>query len=89
MSMSTHVVGFVAPDDKWRRMKEVWDACKVAKVGVPDEVDLFFRGEQPDDHGMKVELPVTPWSDDSRQGYELAVSDIPKNVSVIRFYNSW
>lgn len=91
MSMSTHVIGFVPPDGRWARMKAIWDACTAANVPIPAEVGEFFGGEEPDDAGVEVELPVTPWDDrgGGRAGYELDVSLIPKHVKIIRFYNSW
>lgn len=88
MSMSTHVVGFHPPDEKWQKMKAIWDACESAEIDIPDEVFDFFDGE-PDEHGQTVGLPVTDWRDDVDQGVELKVTDIPKNVTVIRFYNSF
>ena len=38
MSMSTNVIGFAPPDDKWLKMKEVYDSCIIAGVNVPREV---------------------------------------------------
>ena len=35
MSMSTHVVGFHPPDEKWKEMKAAWDACMAANVNPP------------------------------------------------------
>ena len=89
MSMSTRVVGFVPPDEKFRKMLAVWNACKTAKVPVPRDVEEFFDDRDPDENGMEVDVPVTKWNTEYQQGYELKVADIPKNVSVIRFFNSW
>ena len=88
MSMSTHVVGFRPPDEKWQKMKAIWDACMEADVCVPDIVSDFFEGE-PDENGMMVSLPTTDWQDDACQGKDLNVSDIPDSITIIRFYNSW
>ena len=89
MSMSTHVIGFVPPDERWQAMKAVWDACKATGIGVPAEVEIFFDGEDPDPAGQEVPLPAREWSDQSREGYELDVAAIPSQVRTIRFYNSW
>lgn len=89
MSMSTHVTGFVPPDEAWARMKAVWDACKAAGLPVPGEVEDFFEGGEPDPAGVSVDLPVREWSDDSRAGYEIDIAAIPPQVKVIRFWNSW
>lgn len=89
MSMSTHVIGFAAPDEQWRKMKVIYDACSSAGVSIPDEVEKFFDGEEPDEAGVEVRLNPKPWSDDSRSGFEIDLSTVPKHVNVIRFYNSY
>ncbi len=92
MSMSTHVVGIRPPDAKWKKMKAVWDACKLADISTPDEVYEFFAGEEPDDAGVVVEIEksiaVTAWGDDGRAGFEVNIGRLPQDVTVIRFYNS-
>ncbi len=92
MSMSTHVVGFRPADEKWKKMKAVWDACKMAGTEVPNTVIQFFGGEAPGDKpGMEVKLDraVIEWNDDYRQGYEVDLTKLPPDVTVLRFYNSW
>jgi len=87
--MSTHVTGFAPPDERWAKMKAIWDACEAAGIPVPGEVGEFFGGDDPDPAGVEVELPTREWSGDSGAGYELDVSAIPPQVKTIRFYNSW
>jgi predicted metal-dependent TIM-barrel fold hydrolase len=91
MSTSIHVVGFRKPDEKFKQMKSVWDACKAANVQPPDAVIDFFNDEQPDDNGVEVGLTkvTTNWSDDMREGFELKVADIPASVHCVRFYVSY
>lgn len=93
MSMSTHVVGFKPPDDKWKRMKEVYDACVKAKVKIPDEVLKFFEYEEPDSAGVQVRLQGThccvEFNRDSQQGIEIDVAKLPEGVKYIRFFNSF
>lgn len=89
MSMSTSVIGFKPPDAKWKKMKEVWDACRAAGIDPPKEVSEFFEWMDPDPNGVEVDLPAAEWSDDGRAGFEIEVSKIPKGVTIIRFYNSW
>lgn len=38
MSMSTHVVGIKPPEDRWRKMKAIHDACQAADLADPDVV---------------------------------------------------
>lgn len=96
MGMSTHVVGFKPPDEKWKKMKSAWDACRAANVVPPGEVMDFFNHEPPDDSGVEVSPTalkktgaVTEWSNDHASGYEVDVKKLPADVTVIRFYNSW
>lgn len=89
MSMSTHVVGFRAPDNKWKRMKAVWDACNEANIPVPPEVDEFFGYEDPDLSGVTVELSYQSWSEGMREGVEVMMDELPPDLTSIRFYNSY
>jgi phage terminase large subunit GpA-like protein len=89
MGMSTHVVGYGPPDERWRQMKAIWDGCKAARIPVPDEVEKFFGYSPPDDKGVEITIQATAWSDGDREGYEIEVAKIPPQCSVIRFYNSW
>jgi len=92
MGMSTHVVGFIEPDEKWYQMKAAWDACKMVGVEPPREVRAFFGDEAPDDAGRVVEIKnaVVEWSDDNRNqwGYEVILNKLPANVTRVRFFNS-
>ncbi len=95
MSMSTSVTGFRPPDEKWKRMKAVYDACKLAAVALPDDVQVFFNWEPPDESGVEVELKdpklgcVKEYREDSGHGYEVDTTKLPRGVNIIRFWNSW
>lgn len=89
MGMSTHVVGFRPPDDDWKKMKAVYDACTAAGVDPPREVSEFFEDGPPDPAGVEVKLSPREWVADGRSGYEVDVDTLPPGVKVIRFYNSW
>lgn len=93
MSMSSHVVGFKPPDAKWKKMKKVYDACQEAGTDLPDDVDKFFNGEPPDDAGVEVDLEdhacCKPYGGDSSDGFDIDVTKLPKDVTIIRFYNSY
>lgn len=93
MGMSIQVVGFRAPDEHFKKMEKVWDACKAAKIELPEEVDLFFDGLPPDDKGLVIDLGqedgVTDWEGDNAEGYEVDVTKLPKDLTIIRFYKSW
>ena len=96
VSMSTMVVGFKPPNETWLRMKAVWDACAQAHVEPPREVQLFFDYQEPQPHGVRITAQqltehgaLREWRDDCSEGYEIDVLKLPKDVTVVRFYNSW
>lgn len=72
-------------------MKTIYEACSKAGVEIPEEVEDFFDGEEPGDRpGMEVKITdsLEEWEDDSRSGFEMDVSKLPKDVKKIRFYMS-
>jgi len=89
MSMSTHVVGFREPDEKWHEMKKVFDSCIAAKVEVPRSVYDFFGGSPPDPAGIEMQLDLRPFRSEGSEGFEIDVETLPKNIKTIRFWNSW
>ena len=89
MGMSTWVKGIRPPDDKWKKMKAIWDACDKADIDVPDEVDDFFEGEPPDEKGVVVDIKEHRYSENSRAGIEVYIDELPKDVKIIRFVNAW
>lgn len=99
MSMSSYVEAIRPPDEKWKAMKAVYEACKTAGTSVPAEVTAFFNGEPPDDLGVVVKhisdftdpLPawVTKVSREMESGFEVDVTKLPKDVTVVRVVNSY
>ncbi len=93
MGISTHVIGFKAPDDKWKAMKVIYDACSAAGIAPPEEVSKYFEWDTPDDQGVEVKLQNTlccaKWSRDMYDGFEIDVRKLPADVTHIRFFNSY
>lgn len=96
MGISMHVVGFKPPDEKWKKMKAVYDACCEADTVTPPEVAQFFNYDPPDESGVRISEKdlrnagaVEDWDDDTREGFEINLDKIPKDVKVIRFYCSY
>jgi hypothetical protein len=96
MGMSMNIVGFSPPDAKWKKMREVHDACGAAGVPVPKEVEAFFGGEVPDESGVKVNLVsagcVRPFRADMQEGFEVDLGKVQAmypDMKSIRFYNSY
>lgn len=94
MGTRIRLVGIVPPDDKWKKMKAIFDACIKGDIEIPDEVDEFFDNEDPDPAGVIIDLTpgqytdvARPWGDMDSDGIEITVDDIPKNVKILRFYN--
>lgn len=89
MSMSMHVVGFRLPDERWHKMKTVYDACEAAGIEVPSEVEDFFGGKAPDPKGIEVELEPEEYEGSFAEGLEIALANVPENVTHIRFFCAW
>jgi hypothetical protein len=96
MGMSTHIIGFSPPDETWRKMRAVHDACGAAGIEVPLEVTKYFNFEVPDELGVKVDLEtrgcVKSLGHDGEKGFEVdleALHAAYPHVTRIRFYNSW
>jgi hypothetical protein len=93
MSTSLHVMGFKPPDEKWRQHKAIWDACARANVHPPRETLEFFDENIPDPAGVVVDLKncgaAKTYFGTECSGYEVDITKLPKDVTVIRFVNSW
>lgn len=91
MGMSTHAYAIKPPDERWKAMKAVWDACEAAKVEIPDEVSSFFGDEAPDQSGVVEELGALarPWHGDCAEGVEIDIARLPPGTKTVRFTNSW
>jgi len=93
MGMSTHVIGFKPPDAKWRQMKKAYDSCHAAGVEPPKEVSAFFEWGAPDEAGVEVNIEAheccTEYNEEMVDGFEIDVTKLPKDVTRIRFWNSY
>lgn len=89
--MSTYVIGIKPPDDRWKHMKEIFDRCKELGEEAPQFVWDFFDGEAPQPDGVKVKIPHAEYdnSEHSEQGIDVHIDQLPEDVKIIRFINSW
>lgn len=93
--MSTHVIGFVSEESKdYKKHSAVLRACNEADIEeLPKESAEFFGSKYPElsllEEILERELPVKEWYQNSSNGFELKVSEIPSEVDIIRFYNSY
>jgi hypothetical protein len=97
MGHHAYVVGFKPPDEKWKKMKAAYEACKKAGVEPPNEVRHFFEDCAPDECGVTIDQEVLlkakalrEWDDgDMCSGFEVDITKLPEDVTVIRFVNSF
>jgi hypothetical protein len=95
MSGTLHVVGFKPANDKFKKMKGVWDACTQAGIEIPDEVQCFFRDKEPSDLGVEVilegmtrDIAVTPYTADMIEGFDVDLTKLDSDIKILRFYVS-
>lgn len=91
-----YVEGFKPPDEKWRAMKAVYDACRAAGVDVPPVVEKFFNGVPPAEHGVRLDHDalkklgvLTDWEDGDYDGFDIDLTKLPPDVKVLRAYRSY
>lgn len=89
MSMSMYVVGIMPPNQRYLEMKAIWDSCVQADIPVPEGVEEYFHGEDPDDTGIRIDISSSEWQSDCDGGLEVQVKDIPPGVETIRFVCSY
>ena len=92
MSMSTSVYGIRPPNERFNQMYAIWEACSKASIPIPLEVRKFFNDENPDPAGVVVILgqpTVRRYNTESGNGCEVTVDELPADVKIIRFVNSW
>ena len=93
--MSTHVIGIKPADEEWKKMKAIWDACEDAKVEIPSKVLDFFNGEEPNDHGVVIDLEFLPeesvqeYLGDAENGYDIFIDKLPEDIKIVRVFNSY
>ena len=100
MSMSTSLQAFMDKDTVYQNHKNVLMACKKANVSLPKETAEYFGSENWEiaeenaTEKLEVELKegihwkhIEPGYPES--GFEVFVKKLPKEVTKIRFENSW
>ncbi len=97
MGMCSYVIGFKPKDEKYDRMKLVYECCVHAQVTIPDEVTKYFGDYNLDDAGIRIDdLPndcykewFSPDKNEAAQGIEVYLDKLPDDIKIIRFVNSW
>ena len=93
MGLSIHIVGFKPADEKWEKMKAVWESCEAAGIPIPPDVEKFFRWEKPDESGVTVDRSalgsaVEEFSNMEASGFQVDLTRLHKDVKILRFYIS-
>lgn len=82
------VVGLSFPDDTWRKMRAVYDACEDAGLSVPSKVLEYFDYKEPNERGLEINLTVSDAVREdmveTREVVEIELSKIPANITVLR-----
>jgi len=95
MGMSTYVTGFVSPENEnYKKHAKVLIACIEAGISeLPKETAEYFGSKYCEKYLLEekliVEIPKHEYCNESSEGYEIIVSEIPDGVHKIRFANSW
>lgn len=98
MGMSTHIEAFTPDTDlDFQKHKKILLMCMENEVSLPKETAKYFGDDTPYHHlldeklaiNLKESVHYTEWSDETRQGFEVDLTKLPKGVTKIRFYNSW
>lgn len=89
MGISLRVIGLRDETDANHiKMVEAKDALDAAGIEWPKEIYDYFDGSKYSDTPLEIKIPNNEWGNDYASGYEILVSDIPKNVKKIRVYLS-
>lgn len=98
MGMSTHIIAYIPDTDpEYQMHKEVLQVCAKNEVSLPIETAAYFGDSSPQlyllDEKLEVDLVkgihFKEWSDESSQGFEVDLTQLPKGVTKLRFYNNW
>jgi len=94
MSMSSHVLFLRDKTDlQYQKFLKILLACREADIDLPKEIDDYFGGNGVDNNPetpLRVSFEPREWSDDdTSEGFEIDVDEIPSGVKTIRFINSW
>lgn len=96
MGMSTHIYGIKPDDKKAEEYRQIRDMCKKAGVQAPVEVRAYFENTETTDEGLVVEEKILfncgavyTYNGDGKSGFTVHLDQIPKDVKILRFVNSW
>jgi hypothetical protein len=95
MGMTIGITGFVSPENEtYKKHSKVLLACLDADIEeLPKETAKYFGTKYPEkyllEEKLSIEIRKYVYSNESEEGFEIFLSEIPKGVYKIRFTNSW
>jgi len=91
MSADLIISGFRPADERYEKMRSVYNNMRELNLTVPNEVLNFFDGNGPNEHGSEVSIKdaITPYKGVETDGFDIDLSKLPKDVTVIRAYIQW
>lgn len=89
MGMSTHVLGIKPSNEKHKKMLEVYKNCMELNIFLPREVYDYFECCEPDELGVTTIIKSKEYFDNGRQGIEITIDELDKDIKIIRFFNYW
>lgn len=96
MSMYTYVEFGKRPDDKFKKYKEILNLCFETNVAPPQEVVNYFRNNNLDPEADNIwnqvgfdEEAIEANFEDGFDEIIVDVTKLPKDVTLIRFCNSY
>lgn len=95
MDVSLCIIGFSSKENSiYKKHAAVLQACISAEIKeLPEETALYFGSSFPElcllNDFLEIEIPMTEYNNMQESGYEIKISDIPRDVDIIRIYNSY
>ncbi len=100
MSMSTSIVAVRDMRQQFDKMWAAKEACEKAGIDYPEELKKYFGSNIDYDlkesaeqemltYSLSGKPGVVQWGTEMREGYEVDLRKLPKDVKIIRFYNAY
>lgn len=86
---SIYAIGLITPNEDYLKKAAAYQALKEANIAIPIELSDYFNGEEPNLNGMKTTVQYRDYKGYMEDGVEVDLSDLPANVTTIRFYNRY
>lgn len=90
MSMSSYVYGLRdTKDPEYQKMAAALNACVAANLPLPKPLEQYFKGSSDPEESLQVEIKFKKVNKEMTTCYDVILADLPPDVKVIRFCNSW